>query len=102
MSLQIKFRLKNHEFLLHTFSITAKVMVLLKVLFQGVVVEIVVGMSRVSSVTDKATLVLHSAMLVQLVIVVKALSTESTQWVALEACLVCCTRLVVSMTHVLL
>jgi hypothetical protein len=77
-------------------------MVLLKVLFQGVVVEIVVGVSRVSSVTDKATLVLHSAMLVQLVIVVKALSTESTQWVALEACLVCCTRLVVSMTHVLL
>jgi hypothetical protein len=102
VSLQVQLRLKDYKFLFQTFSVAAEVVVLLEMLFECIVVEVVVGMSRVSPIADKAALMLHPAMLVQLVVVVKPLSTEPTQGVTLEACLVCRAGLVVSMTHVLL
>lgn len=77
-------------------------MVLFEVCLQGVVVEIIVRVARVPPVAEKAPLVLHATMLVQLVVVIESLTTEATEGMPLESALVCGSGLVVAMAHVLL
>lgn len=102
MRLEVHFRLKHDKLLFQALAVGANVVVLLEVLFQGVVVEVIVRLSRIAAVADEATLVLHAAMLVQLVVVVEALATETTQGVALEAGLVGGAGLIVAASHVFL
>lgn len=76
-------------------------MVLLEVLLQGVVVLVVVRLSGILSITDEAALVLHAAMLIELVAVVEALAAEAAERMAAETGLVSSAGLVVAMAHVL-
>ena len=102
MCLEVHLGIKYDEFLFHAFSIIAQEVISFEVFFKGVVVHVVMGVSRVPTITNEAALVFHAAVLVQLVVIVKSFTTETAQWVALEARLVGSTRLVVSMPHVLL
>lgn len=100
--LHVQLRLEHNELLLHASAIRAQEVVLLKVLLQLLVVEEVVGLPGISPVADEAPLVLHAAVLKQLVVVVEALAAEAAQRVALETRLVGSARLVVAMAHMLL
>jgi hypothetical protein len=77
-------------------------MILLEVFLERVVVEVIVWMSRVPSVADEASFVLHPTVLVQLIVVVEPFSAEAAERMALETGLVRGAGLVVAMTHVLL
>ena len=70
-------------------------------LLQGIVVLVIVRLSGILSVADEAALVLHAAMLVQLVAVVEALAAEAAERMATETSLISRAGLVVAMTHVL-
>lgn len=76
-------------------------MVLFEMLLQRIVVEVVVWLSRIATVTDEASLMLHATMVVEFVVVVEAFTTEAAQRVALETSLVCGAGLVVAAAHVL-
>jgi hypothetical protein len=69
---------------------------------QGVIVPVIMRLPRVPPIADEAPLVLVAAMLIQLIVVVKSLAAETTQRVSLESRLVCGSRLIVSVSHVLL
>lgn len=56
----------------------------------------------VPPIADEAPLVLVAAMLIQLIVVVESLAAETTQRVSLESRLVCGSRLIISVSHVLL
>lgn len=98
--LHVQLRLKDDKLLLQASSIGAQEVVLLEVLLQLIVVEKVVRLSRVSSIAEEATLVLHAAVFKQLVVVVEALAAEATERVTLEARLVRSTWFVVTVAHV--
>lgn len=100
MCLHVQLRLEDNELLLQASPIGAEKVVLLEVLLQFVVVEKIVRLSRVPPIAQEATLVLHAAVLKQLVVVVEALPAEAAEGVALEARLVGSTRLVVTVAHV--
>jgi hypothetical protein len=100
--LEVQLGLKHHKLLVQAFAIGAYVMVLFEVLLQGIVVEVVMRLSRISSIADEATLMLHATVFVQFVIVVEALAAETAQGVALEARLVGSAGLIVTTPHVLL
>ena len=100
--LQIHVRLEHHKLLLHALPIRAQVMILAEMLLQGVVVLVVMRLSRIPPVADEAPLVLHAAVLVQLVVVVEPLPAERAQGVAFESRLVRAAGLVISVAHVLL
>lgn len=101
MSLKIQLRFKHHELLLHAFAIRAEVVVIAEMLLQSLVVLVIVWLARVPSVTDEAALVLHPAMLVELVVIVKSLPAETTEGMALETGLIRGTGFVVTTLHVL-
>lgn len=69
---------------------------------QGVIVPVIMRLPRVPPIADEAPLVLVAAMLIQLIVVVKSLAAETAQRVSLESRLVCGSRLIVSVSHVLL
>jgi hypothetical protein len=102
MRLHIQFRLEDDKLLLQASPVRAQKVVLLKVLLQLFIVEEIMGLSRVSAITEEATLVLHAAVLKQLIIVIETFAAEAAQGVALEARLVGSARLVVTVAHVLL
>lgn len=99
--LHVQLRLKDDKLLLHAPAVRAQEVILFKVPLQLLIVEEVVGLPRVSPVADEAALVLHAAVLKQLVVVVEALAAEAAQRVALEARLVGGAGLVVAVAHVL-
>ena len=74
-------------------------MILPEVLLQGIVVDEVVRMSRVSPVADEASFMFHAAMLIEFVVVVEPLTTETTKRVALEAGLVRRPWLIIAVSH---
>jgi hypothetical protein len=89
MRLQIHLRPKDHELLLKTFSVRAQEMVFPKVKLQTIVVDEILWFPPfVSSITYVTFLMSVSAMSIQFVVAIKALSTETTFWVAFESCLV--------------
>lgn len=100
--LHVQLRLEDDKLLLHASAVRAQEVVLLEVPLELLVVEEVVRLSRVPSVADEAALVLHAAVLKQLVVVVEALAAEAAQRVALEARLVGGAGPVVAVAHVLL
>lgn len=100
--LHVQLGFEDDKLLLHASAVGAQEVVLLEVPLQLLVVEEVVGLARVSPVADEAALVLHAAVLKQLVVVVEALAAEAAQRVALEARLVGGAGLVVAVAHVLL
>lgn len=100
--LHVQLRLEDDKLLLHASAVRAQEVVLFEVPLELLVVEEVVGLPGVSSVADEAALVLHAAVLKQLVVVVEALAAEAAQRVALEARLVGGAGLVVAVAHVLL
>lgn len=102
MRLHIQFRLKDDKLLLQTSPVRAQKVVLLKVLLQLFIVEEIMGLSRVSAITEKASLVLHAAVFKQLIVVIETFAAEAAQGVALEARLIGSARLVVAVAHVLL
>jgi hypothetical protein len=64
-------------------------MILSEVVFKRIVIQVIMRMPGVTAVADETAFVLHPAMLIKFVIVVKSLATEAAQWMALEASLVC-------------
>lgn len=102
VSLHVQLRLEDDKLLLQASAVRAQEVVLLEMLLQLFVVEEVVGLSRISSVAEEASLVLHAAVLKQLVVVIEALATEAAERVALETRLVSGAGLVVAVAHVLL
>lgn len=101
MSLEIHFRFEHDKLLLHTFTVVTEEMILLEVLFECVVVEVVVGVSRLSTIANKATFVLHATVLIEAIVIVKSLATEATQRVTFEAGLISRAGFVVAAAHVL-
>lgn len=102
MRLKIHLCIEHDELLLLTFPICTEEVILSEMILQSVVVSVVVRMSRISSVAEETTLVLHPTMIVQLIVVVESFTAESTQGMAFEACLICRARLVISPPHMLL
>jgi hypothetical protein len=89
MSLQIHLRVENHEFLFQAFSIGAKEVVFAEVYLESIVVNKVLLLSPfISPVTYVTSLMLVSAMGIQLIVAIEALSTKATFWVSLETTLV--------------
>lgn len=62
---------------------------------------VVVRLARIPTITQEASLMLHAAMLIKLIVVVEALAAKGTQRMSLEASLVRCARLIVAALHVL-
>lgn len=102
VSLHVQLGLEDDKLLLQASAVRAQEVVLLEVFLQLFIVEEVVGLSRISSVAEEASLVLHAAVLKQLVVVVEALAAEAAERVALETRLVSGAGLVVAVAHVLL
>jgi hypothetical protein len=100
MSLEIHLGFKHHKLLLQAFPILAEEMVSPEVLLERIVVQVVMWLSRISPVTDKAPLMLIPAVLVQLVAIVETRAAESAKRVPPKPCLIDCTRLVVAVPHV--
>lgn len=75
-------------------------MILSEMQFQGVVVEIVLWFVACVPIADEASLVLISAMNVQLVITVKSLTTKAANRVSSEATLIDRTWIIVAFLHV--
>jgi hypothetical protein len=75
--------------------------ILLEVVYKSVIIKIIVRFPRISSITDKTPLMLHPTVLVELVVVVKALSAKPAEGMSLEASLVGSTGFVIAVTHVL-
>jgi hypothetical protein len=74
-------------------------MVFLEMLLEGIVIEIVVWLPRVSPVADEAPLMLVSAMLVQFVAVIKPGTAEAAQRMPSETRLINCAGFVVAVSH---
>jgi hypothetical protein len=102
MRLQVHLRGENHELLLLAFAIWAEEMIIPEMLLEGIVVLVVVWLSWVLTVAEETSLVFVSAVLIELVTVVEAWSTEGAYRVALEAGLVNSSRSVIAVAHVLL
>jgi hypothetical protein len=102
VSLQVHFRFENDKLLLLTLCVGTGEVVLLEVIFEGRIVTIVVRLPGVPPITDEAPLVLHAAMVVELVVIVKAFAAEAAHRMALETSLIGCAGLVVAATHMLL
>lgn len=75
-------------------------MVLPKVFLEGVVVEVVVGVAGIPAVAEETTLVLLTAVFVELIVIVEARAAEAAQRMALEAGLVDGAWSVVAVSHV--
>jgi hypothetical protein len=89
MCLEVHLGLENHELLLQASLVQAEKMIASKVLFQRVIVNVVLRLAASApSITDMATLVLVSAVSIQLVVAVEPYVTESAFRVALEPTLV--------------
>jgi hypothetical protein len=97
MCLEVHLGLENHKLLLQASLVEAEKMIDSKVLFQRVVVNVILRLAASApSIADMTTLVLVSAMSIQLVIAIKPYVTESAFRVALEPTLVDGARSVVS------
>jgi hypothetical protein len=81
---EVHVRLEYHKLLLQALPVIADEVILLEVRLQSIVVQVVMRLPRVPSVTNETSLVLAAAVLVQLVVVVKPLSTESAERMTLE------------------
>lgn len=75
-------------------------MVFTKVEFQRIVVKVVLWLPPFSSIANKASLVLRSAVHIKLVVAVESLATESAQWVTPKAALIYRSWIVISFLHV--
>lgn len=102
VSLQIKLRPKDDKFLLQAFPVVAKEVVFPEMLLQGVVVEVVVRLPRVFAIAKEATLVFMPTVLVQFIIIVKALAAEPAEGMSLKSRLVKSSWLVVALPHMFL
>ena len=77
-------------------------MVFSKMNFQSVVVNIILLLSLILSVTDVTSFVLVTAVCIQLIVTVEPLSAETAFWVTFEAALVNCAWVVVTKLLMLL
>lgn len=102
MRFQIHLSRKDDKLLLLALAIQAHKMVLAEVLLQRLVVDIVMWVSAVLSIAKEAPLVLLSAMDVQLIITIEALSAETTQRMSLKTTLINRTRIIISFRHMFL
>lgn len=100
VSLQVHFGFEHNKLLIHTLAVRAQKVVFTEMLLQGRIVEKVMRLSRIPPVANKAALMLHATMLVQLIIIIEPLATETTQRMALKTRLVGGTRLVITAFHV--
>jgi hypothetical protein len=89
VSLEIHLRLEYHEFLLQTLLVEAHKVVPLKVVFKGIIIDIVlllaVGTASVTNVTAFVTL---PTVGVKLIIAIESLAAEATLRVSLKSTLV--------------
>jgi hypothetical protein len=102
VGLEIHFRFENDKLLLLTLGVWTGKVVLFEVVLEGRIVTIIVRLPGVSPITDEAPLVLHAAVVVELVVVVKAFAAKAAHRMALEAGLIGRAGLVIAATHVLL
>lgn len=102
MCLQIHLRRENHELLCLTLAIEAHIVILTEVVLQRLIVDIVMWVSAVLSVAQETSLVLLSAVNIQLIISIESLSTEAAKWMTLEARLIHCSWVIVSLAHMFL
>lgn len=97
MCFEVHLRVENHEFLLETLPVWAQEVVLAKVDFERVIVDVILLLpATLPSVANMAALVLVSAMSVQLVVPIKALATKATFRMSPEAALIHGTWVVVA------
>lgn len=97
MSLKIHLGIEDNKLLLQAFSVWAHEMVFPKMLFERVVVDVILLLSAaISAIANVATLVLVSAMCVQLIVSIEALATETTFWMSLKPALIDSARVIVA------
>jgi hypothetical protein len=99
MSLQIHFRCEDDKFLFLALSVQTWVMISPEMLLKRVVVNIVMGLPRILTITKEAPLMLVATMLIQFVSIVETLTAKSTQRVSLEAGLVNSTGAIIAVAH---
>ena len=66
---------------------------------ERLIIDIIVRVSAVLSVAQEASLVLLSAVYVQLVVAIESLPTEAAEWMALETRLIHCSWVIVPLAH---
>jgi hypothetical protein len=97
MRFDVHFRVKDHKFLLQALPIWTQKVVFLEVNLERVIVDKVLLLSAaITPVADVAAFVFVSAMCVQFVISIEALSAETAFWMSLEATLIDRARVVVA------
>jgi hypothetical protein len=99
MRLQIHVRLENDKLFLQAFPVKAKKVVFLEVLFQGIIVQVVMGLPRVPAITDEASFVFITAMLVKFIIIIESFSAKAAERMSLEPGLINRAWEVVSTPH---
>lgn len=95
--LEVNLGLKDDKLLLETFPVRTKEVVISEVNFQLIVVPIVDRLRPLAStVADVASLMLLSAMRVQLIVTIEAFPAETTFWMTSKATLIDSTGMVVA------
>jgi hypothetical protein len=89
MSLKIHLRVKHDEFLLETLSIGTHKVILAKVKFKRIVIDVVLLFPSLRlAVAYVASLVFVSTVCIQLVVAIEPLSTKPTLWMTFKTALV--------------
>lgn len=86
---EVHLRIEYHKLLIETFSVRTKEMILAKMNLQGVIVDVVLLLpATFSAIANVTALVFVSAVCIQLIVSVEALTAEAAFRVALETTLV--------------
>jgi hypothetical protein len=102
MSFEIHLIFENDEFLLQAFLIQTQEVVFLKMILESIVVDVVLMLAIARlSVTYVTSLMLVSAVGIQLIVPVEAFMTELAFWVAFETTLVNSTWVIIAELFVL-
>lgn len=102
MSFEIHLTFKNNKFLLQAFLIQTEKVIFLKVVLEGIIVNVVLMAAIIRlSVTYVTSLVLVPTVGIQLIITVEAFATEFTFGVAFETTLVNGTGVIIPVLFVL-